>query len=39
MPVTAAEMEFRRNQGHEALEQLFDEAEIIPADPFRASVV
>ncbi|WTF40468.1 hypothetical protein OG973_36605 (plasmid) [Streptomyces cyaneofuscatus] len=32
-------MEFRRHHGHEALEQLFDEAEIIPTDPFRASVV
>lgn len=39
LPVTAAEMEFRRLHGHEALEQLFDEAAIIPTDPFRASVV
>jgi hypothetical protein len=39
LPVTAAEIEFRRHHGHEALEQLFDEAEIIPTDPFRASVV
>lgn len=39
LPVTAAEIEFRRHQGHEALEQLFDEAGIIPTDPFRASVV
>ncbi|MFD8685923.1 suppressor of fused domain protein [Streptomyces sp. NPDC059651] len=39
LPVTAAEIEFRRREGHEALEQLFDEAEIIPTDPFRASVV
>ncbi|WP_406091687.1 suppressor of fused domain protein [Streptomyces sp. NBC_01013] len=39
LPVTAAEIEFRRHRGHEALEQLFDEAEIIPTDPFRASVV
>ncbi|WP_405697814.1 suppressor of fused domain protein [Streptomyces sp. NBC_01185] len=39
LPVTAAEIEFRRQQGHEALEHLFDEAEIIPTDPFRASVV
>ncbi|MEV8039028.1 suppressor of fused domain protein [Streptomyces sp. NPDC086182] len=39
LPVTAAEIEFRRHQGHEALEQLLDEAEIIPTDPFRASVV
>ncbi|MFE5519143.1 suppressor of fused domain protein [Streptomyces virginiae] len=39
LPVTAAEIGFRRRQGHEALEQLFDEAEINPIDPFRASVV
>ncbi|MET8170399.1 suppressor of fused domain protein [Streptomyces sp. NPDC005329] len=39
LPVTAAEIEFRRRQGHEALERLFDEAEIVPTDPFRASVV
>ncbi|MGW6999173.1 hypothetical protein [Streptomyces virginiae] len=39
MPVTAAEIEFRRRHGHEALEELFDEAEINPIDPFRASVV
>lgn len=39
LPVTAAEIEFRRREGHQALEQLFDEAEIIPTDPFRASVV
>ncbi|MFD7764761.1 hypothetical protein [Streptomyces microflavus] len=32
-------MEFPRHHGHEALEQLFDEAEIMPTDPFRASVV
>ena len=38
LPVTTAEIEFRRRHGHEALEQLFDEAEIIPTDPFRASV-
>ncbi|MFJ9448307.1 suppressor of fused domain protein [Kitasatospora sp. NPDC101235] len=38
LPVTTAEIEFRRNHGHEALEQLFDEAEIVPTDPFRASV-
>ncbi|WP_116248034.1 suppressor of fused domain protein [Nocardiopsis sp. FIRDI 009] len=38
LPVTAAEIEFRRRHGHEALERLFDEAEIIPTDPFRASV-
>lgn len=39
LPVTTAEIEFRRQHGHEALEQLFDEAEINPTDPFRASVV
>ncbi|TWF89879.1 suppressor of fused domain protein [Streptomyces capillispiralis] len=38
LPVTTAEIEFRRRHGHEALEQLFDEAQIIPTDPFRASV-
>ncbi|MFD8893963.1 suppressor of fused domain protein [Streptomyces sp. NPDC059566] len=38
LPVTAAEIEFRRREGHEALEQLFDEAEIVSSDPFRASV-
>ncbi|WP_367325969.1 suppressor of fused domain protein [Streptomyces sp. HUAS ZL42] len=38
LPVTTAEIEFRRRHGHEALEQLFDEAEIIPTDPFRSSV-
>ncbi|MGY4981697.1 suppressor of fused domain protein [Streptomyces sp. 900105755] len=38
LPVTTAEIEFRRRHGQEALEQLFDEAEIIPTDPFRASV-
>ncbi|MFF4035737.1 suppressor of fused domain protein [Streptomyces sviceus] len=39
LPVTTAEIEFRRRHGHEALEQLFDEAKIIPTDPFWASVV
>ncbi|MFI2380443.1 suppressor of fused domain protein [Streptomyces sp. NPDC018964] len=38
LPVTTAEIEFRRRHGHEALERLFDEAGIIPTDPFRASV-
>ncbi|MFJ8584517.1 suppressor of fused domain protein [Streptomyces sp. NPDC093595] len=38
LPVTTAEIGFRRRHGHEALEQLFDEAEIVPTDPFRASV-
>ncbi|MDQ0798125.1 hypothetical protein QFZ58_006613 [Streptomyces sp. B1I3] len=36
--MTTAEIEFRRRHGHEALEQLFDEAQIIPTDPFRTSV-
>ncbi|MFD6971561.1 suppressor of fused domain protein [Streptomyces sp. NPDC059949] len=39
LPVTGAEIEFRRRHGHEALEQRFDEAGINPVDPFRASVV
>ncbi|MCX4750544.1 suppressor of fused domain protein [Kitasatospora sp. NBC_01287] len=39
LPVTAAEVAFRREHGHEALEQLFDEHEIDPTDPKRASVV
>ncbi|WP_244297661.1 suppressor of fused domain protein [Streptomyces griseoflavus] len=38
LPVTTAEIEFRRRHGHEALERLFDEAEINPVDPFRVSV-
>ncbi|MEU8578664.1 suppressor of fused domain protein [Streptomyces asoensis] len=38
LPVTTAETAFRRRHGHEALEQPFDEAEINPLDPFRASV-
>ncbi|MFF3457026.1 hypothetical protein ACFYXH_22380 [Streptomyces sp. NPDC002730] len=37
--MTSAEIAFRRQNGHEALERLFDEAEIDPTDPFRASVV
>ncbi|WP_086819906.1 suppressor of fused domain protein [Allokutzneria sp. NRRL B-24872] len=39
LPVTTAEIEYRREHGNEALEQLFDDAAIIPTDPFRASVV
>ncbi|MFI9103659.1 suppressor of fused domain protein [Streptomyces fildesensis] len=39
LPVTAAEIAFRRREGHEALERLIDEAKIVPTDPFRASVV
>ncbi|OII63107.1 Suppressor of fused protein (SUFU) [Streptomyces sp. CC53] len=37
LPVTAAEIAFRRRHGHEALEQLLEEAAIIPTDPFRPS--
>ncbi|WP_344363529.1 suppressor of fused domain protein [Streptomyces gobitricini] len=32
LPVTAAEMAYRREHGHEALEQLFDEHAIVPTD-------
>ncbi|MFF7459258.1 suppressor of fused domain protein [Kitasatospora sp. NPDC008115] len=39
LPVTAAEIGYRRRHGHDALERLFDEAAIVPTDPFRASVV
>ncbi|MFE3111477.1 suppressor of fused domain protein [Kitasatospora indigofera] len=39
LPVTAAEIRYRRQHGHEALERLFDEAWIVPTDLFRASVV
>ncbi|MEU6777170.1 hypothetical protein [Streptomyces sp. NPDC046759] len=39
MPVTAADMEYRRTHGHEALERLFDEYAIVPTDPRRPSVV
>ncbi|WP_051814015.1 suppressor of fused domain protein [Kitasatospora sp. MBT63] len=39
LPVTADEITFRREHGHEALEQLFDEHEIDPVDPKRPSVV
>ncbi|MFE2265614.1 suppressor of fused domain protein [Streptomyces griseosporeus] len=39
LPVTAAEIEYRRRHGHEALEQRLDDAAIIPTDPFRKSVV
>ncbi|QTE03099.1 suppressor of fused domain protein [Streptomyces cyanogenus] len=39
MPVTTAEMEYRRTDGHEALERLFDEYAIVPTDPRRPSVV
>lgn len=38
LPVTAAEMAYRREHGHEALEQLFDEHGILPTDPRRPSV-
>ncbi|MFC9295043.1 suppressor of fused domain protein [Streptomyces sp. NPDC057011] len=39
LPVTAAEIEFRRHEGHEALELLLDAAGIIPTDPSRSSAV
>ncbi|MFF0298846.1 suppressor of fused domain protein [Kitasatospora sp. NPDC004614] len=39
LPVTSAEIAFRRAHGHEALEQLFDEHAIDPTDPRRPSVV
>ncbi|WP_051944402.1 suppressor of fused domain protein [Streptacidiphilus rugosus] len=39
LPVTAAELGYRREHGHEALERLFEEHEIEPTDPYRASVV
>ncbi|GAA0970304.1 suppressor of fused domain protein [Actinocorallia libanotica] len=39
LPVTTAEMEFRREHGHEALEDRFDQAGIVPTDPHRPSVV
>ncbi|MFF4021027.1 suppressor of fused domain protein [Streptomyces sp. NPDC001843] len=38
LPVTAAEMEYRRTHGHETLERLFDEYAIVPTDPRRPSV-
>jgi hypothetical protein len=39
LPITAAEKDFRRTDGLEALECLFEEHAIHPADPGRASVV
>lgn len=39
LPVTSAEIAFRRRHGTEALEQLFEEAGINPVDPRRAAVV
>ncbi|MFP8959347.1 suppressor of fused domain protein [Streptomyces nanhaiensis] len=39
LPVTAAEIEYRRHHGHEALEQILDEVGIVPTAPFRTSVV
>jgi hypothetical protein len=38
LPITAAELAYRRQHDTEALEQLFDEAAIDPTDPARASV-
>jgi hypothetical protein len=39
LPVMAAEIGFRRYDGHEALEQLFDEIGIVPTDPFEGIAV
>ncbi|KUN81097.1 hypothetical protein AQJ66_24285 [Streptomyces bungoensis] len=39
LPVTAAEMEYRRTHGHKALERLFDQYAIVPTHPRRPSVV
>ncbi|GIE31006.1 hypothetical protein Ait01nite_040510 [Actinoplanes italicus] len=39
LPITAAEKRYRHEHGLEALEQLFEEAEIIPNDPLRDCVV
>ncbi|MET9451113.1 hypothetical protein [Streptomyces cinerochromogenes] len=39
LPVTAAEMEYRRTHSHEAFERLFDKYAIVPTDPRRPSVI
>lgn len=39
MPVTAEELAFRREYGHEALERVFDETAVDPTDPRRLSAV
>ncbi|GID98619.1 hypothetical protein Adi01nite_80310 [Amorphoplanes digitatis] len=39
LPITAAEKRFRHSHGLEALEQRFEDAGIIPADPYRGTVV
>ncbi|PKW05985.1 Suppressor of fused protein (SUFU) [Streptomyces sp. 1222.5] len=39
LPITKAEKDYRREQGLEALESLFDERAIDPVDPQRPSVV
>jgi len=39
MPVTAAELAFRREFGHESLERLFEGRGVDPADPRRLSAV
>ena len=39
LPITAPEAALARTEGVETLEELFDEAEIVFADPLRASVV
>ncbi|NUR46959.1 MAG: hypothetical protein HOV71_02375 [Hamadaea sp.] len=37
LPITEAERDFKRDHGLEALEQRFDDAAIMPADPYRRS--
>ncbi|MEO3782626.1 suppressor of fused domain protein [Actinocorallia sp. B10E7] len=39
VPVTAAELAFRREHGHEALERLFEETGTVPTDPHRPCAV
>ncbi|MEV6350683.1 suppressor of fused domain protein [Actinoplanes sp. NPDC051851] len=39
LPITKAEKSFRHEHGLEALEQRFDEAELLYADPYRKCVV
>jgi len=39
LPITTAEQRFRHRDGLEALEQRFEENEIIPTDPYRGSVI
>jgi hypothetical protein len=39
LPITRAEKTYRHTHDLEALEQRVEEAEIIPTDPYRASVI